>query len=57
MNTAVFRFINDTVKHPFLDIVAPVFSEKNYATLSGFMTAILLLWFGLQTVYTREEGT
>jgi hypothetical protein len=57
MNTAVFRFINDTLRHPFLDVVVPVFSERNYAIISGLMMAVLLLWFRLQTVDTREGGT
>lgn len=46
MNEAFFRFINGTMKTPFLDHVMPVFSDKNYVVVPGLVGLGLLLYFG-----------
>jgi len=46
MNEAVFRFINETIKNPLLDVVLPVFSDKDYVVIPGMVAVILGLYFG-----------
>ena len=46
MNTAIFRFINSTIKTLFLDRVVPMFSDKVYVVIPGFVALVLLLRFG-----------
>ena len=45
MNTTLFRFINQTIKTPFLDSIMPVFSDKDYVVIPGFVALVLLLYF------------
>ena len=52
MNVAVFRFINGTMKNPFLDQVLPAFSDKDYVVIPGFVVLVLLVYFGRRRVRT-----
>jgi len=46
MNTELFRFINQTMKTPWLDQVIPFFSDKDYVVIPGAVAAALVLCFG-----------
>ena len=46
MNEIIFRFINSTMKTPFLDHAMPAFSDKDYIVIPGIVAVGLLLYFG-----------
>ncbi len=52
MNTALFRFVNSTLKTPWLDRVVPVFSDKDYIVIPGIVAVALALYFGNRRVRT-----
>jgi len=46
MNTTLFRFLNSTIKSPFLDQVLPAFSDKDFVVIPGIILIGLALYFG-----------
>ena len=46
MNEALFQFVNDGIKNPFLDVVLPVFSDKDYVVIPGVAALAILVYAG-----------
>ena len=46
MNTALFTWINSGMRHPLLDALLPVFSDKDYVVVPGLVAVALLVYLG-----------